>query len=133
MNVYIRNGLIVGVLGISTFFIIKLIRNKKLLREFGSMRNITNDNRGNDLGTDDAGSDYGIIAKQLFEYMDGVDWFNSNESKIMSTIQNLTCTERKAVKKEFELTYGKGETLDDWLKDDLGSNNLIKARNLMNC
>ena len=114
-------------------FIYKKIKEKELLRNFGKLSNITNDNKGNSLGNQQAGEDYGIYAKQLYEMMDGVDWFNSNESKIVDLISQMDCKTRKGTKETFNSTYGGGQTLDTWLSGDLGSSNLAQARNLMNC
>ncbi len=114
-------------------FIVKKIREKKALREFGSISNITNDNQGNSLGTQGAGADYGIYAKQLHELLDGVDWFNRNESKILDTLRQMDCKTRKEVEKAFNESYGEGETLDTWLAGDLSGSKLQDARNYLNC
>ncbi len=114
-------------------FIFKKVREKKLLQGFGKLSNITNDKKGNSLGSQQAGEDYGIYAKQLHEMMDGIDWFNSNESKIVDLISQMDCKTRKGVELAFNNTYGGGQTLDTLLAGELGSSNLAQARNLMNC
>jgi hypothetical protein len=114
-------------------FIYKKIKEKELLRSFGKLSNITNDRKGNSLGSQQAGVDYGIYAKQLYEMMDGVDWFNSNEPKIVDLISQMDCKTRKGVELAFNNTYGGGENLDTRLADELSSSNLAQARNLMNC
>ena len=114
-------------------FIFKKVREKKLLQGFGKLSNITNDKKGNSLGSQQAGEDYGIYAKQLYEMMDGVDWFNSNEPKIVDLISQMDCKTRKGVELAFNNIYGGGQNLDTRLADELSSSNLAQARNLMNC
>jgi hypothetical protein len=114
-------------------FVFKKVREKKLLRDFGKLSNITNDRKGNSLGSQQAGEDYGIYAKQLKEMMDGIDWLNKNEPKIVDLISQMDCKTRKGVELAFNNTYGDGQNLDYWLADDLGSSNLAQVRNLLNC
>lgn len=114
-------------------FIFKKVREKKLLQGFGKLSNITNDKKGNSLGSQQADVDYGIYAKQLYEMMKGIDWLNSNEPKIVDLISQMDCKTRKGVELAFNNTYGGGQTLDTWLADDLGSSNLAQVRNLLNC
>jgi len=128
----IRVAGLVGVFFLGRF-IVKKIKEKKALREFGGISNITNNNQGNQLGTQQAGADYGIYAKQLKELMDGVDWFNRNETKILDTLRNMDCATRKAVEQAFNESYGEGQTLDDWLAGDLSGGRLQEARNYMTC
>jgi|TARA_R110000744_G_scaffold61480_1_gene126971 hypothetical protein len=136
MNRYTRLALNIGGMVALFFagrFIYKKIKEKEILRNFGSLSNITNNNQGNSLGEQTADADYGILAKQLHELMDGFDYFNRNESKIVDLISQMDCKTRKAVETTFNNTYGNGLTLDTWLADDLGESNLAQARNLMNC
>ncbi len=136
MNRYTRLALNIGGLVAVFFagrFIYKKIKEKEILRNFGNLSNITNNELGNSIGQQTADVDYGIYAKQLHEMMDGVDWFNSNESKIVDLISQMDCKTRKGTRESFNNTYGGGQTLDTWLAGDLGSSNLAMARNLMNC
>jgi hypothetical protein len=114
-------------------FVFKKVREKKLLRDYGKLSNITNDRKGNSLGSQGADTDYGIYAKQLKELMKGIDWLNSNEPKIVDFISQMDCKTRKGVELAFNNTYGDGQNLDTWLADDLGSSNLAQVRNLLNC
>lgn len=114
-------------------FIFKKVQEKKLLRDFGKLSNITNDRKGNSLGSQGADTDYEIYAKQLKELMKGIDWLNSNEPKIVNLISQMDCKTRKGVELAFNNIYGDGQNLDTWLADDLGSSNLAQVRKLLNC
>ena len=128
----IRLGVLTGVVLLGRF-IYKKIKEKEALRGFGNLSNITNNNAGNQLGVNQAGQEYGILAKELYELMDGVDWFNMNEQKIIDRIASMDCFTRKQVEKSFNENYGGGENFDSWLADDLSGSKLIQARNLMAC
>jgi hypothetical protein len=136
MNNYTKVALTIGGL-VGVFFIgrfiYKKIKEKELLRSFGKLSNITRNNRGNKLGNEQAGEDYGIYAKQLHEMMDGIDWFNSNEPKIVDLISQMDCKTRKGVELAFNNTYGGGQNLDTLLEGELSESYLAQARNLMNC
>jgi hypothetical protein len=132
-KIYIQRGVIFAVLVIGGLFIRKKIKDAKLKKAFGDVGSLTNDDKGNTLGGETAGKDYGIVAKQLHEKMDGVDWFGSNEQKIIDILTQLTCEERESVKVAFETTYGDGNTLDTWFQGDLSGDKLQKARDLMTC
>ena len=136
MNNYTKVALTIGGL-VGVFFIgrfiYKKIKEKELLRSFGKLSNITRNNRGNKLGNEQAGVDYGIYAKQLYEMMDGIDWFNSNEPKIVDLISQIDCKTRKGVELAFNNTYGGGQNLDTLLEGELSESYLAQARNLMNC
>lgn len=114
-------------------FIFKKVQERKILREYGKLSNITRDRKGNSLGSQQPDADYEIYARQLKEMMKGIDWLNQNEPKIVDLISQMDCKTRKGVELAFNNTYGDGQTLDTWLADDLGSSNLEKVRNLLNC
>ena len=132
-KIYIQRGVIFAVLVVGVFFVIKKIKQAKLKKAFGDVGSLTNDSKGNTLGGATAGKDYGIIAKQLHEKMDGVDWFGTQEQKIIDILVLLTCEEREKVKIAFETTYGDGNTLDTWFQGDLSGDKLQIARDLMSC
>lgn len=115
-------------------FLIKQIKMRKALRDMGDLRNISDDSRGNQIGLNPATEgDYSQEASEMYQLLDGIDWFNRNEDDIIDKLYRMDCATRQGMAREFEIRYGDGETFDEWLADDLGSNNLETARLLMRC
>ena len=122
-------GIVIAV-GVIAFKIIRgQIAKKKLLREFGDIKTVTDPTRGNVGGfkipNQQAGFDPRHFAVQLKDAMDGA---GTDEQVIWNTLEPLSKTQRKAVATYFGTYLGEGDTLDEWFEGDLSGKDLQRAR-----
>jgi hypothetical protein len=128
------------------------IRKAKLLREFGDLDTIKNDNKGNVNDIEITGSEDVIqtnqentdvrpnfdpdsYAQDLYDsmYNGWSFWGYTDEDKLLGTLKKLSCGEIAIVKDYFYLKYGNGETLREWITGDLSGNDLEEALGYVDC
>lgn len=134
------------------YIVYKQIRKAKLLREFGDLDTIKNDNKGNLNEIEITGSEDVIqtsqpnsnvrpnfdpdpFAQDLYDSMYN-GWYifgYTDEDKLLGTLGKLTCEELAIVKDYFYIKYGNGETLREWITGDLSGNDLETALTYVDC
>ena len=117
------------------FLLYKFIRTKitkaKVLRDFGSLKTMTKDDRGNkggfSLSTEvtDVGFQPRSHAQRLFSAMKG---WGTDEEMIWTTLEPLTKEQRTQVRKYFNTYFGNMYSLDEWFAGDLSGKDLQRAR-----
>lgn len=132
---YAKLGAMIGVGFIVFQLIRKAIIKRKVLREFGDIRTITNNKRGNKGGftipqnvktqTFQSRS----YAQRLYDAMKGLA---TDEDLIWTTLEPLTTEQRNKVRNYFNTYFGNGESLDQWFADDLSGKDLQRARAYFN-
>lgn len=122
-----------GIIGVG--FLIKQIKMRKALREFGNLNTLTDNSKGNTLGTEQSNEkDYSREAKQVWDLLRTWDWgIQDEEDELIDLLSRMSCATRQGMRRDFERMYGKGKTLDQWFKSDMSSGNYDVARTLMNC
>ncbi len=116
-------------------FLIKQIKMRKALRDSGNLDRLSDDTKGNQQGLNPATArDYSQEASEMYGLLNKIDWFiQDKEEDVLDKLARMDCATRQGMAREFEIRYGKGETFDKWLADDLNDYNLETARILMRC
>lgn len=84
--------------------------------------------------SDEGGSDNFDPKRNAEIIHDALDWWtsDSDEEKIVEVLTFLNAKQRKATEDYFNGKWGKTDTMKDWMKDDLSTENWNKVKKLMN-
>ena len=143
---------IAGMIG-GLYVVYRGIRRAKLLREFGDIDVIKDDNKGNLSNPDITGSTDVIVggegadvrpnfdpepyAYDLYDSMKNTGWNKlwgyTDEELLEETLAKLTCAEMQIVKEYFMINYGDGETLREWVIGDTSGDLKDRLLEMIDC
>ena len=137
---YLQIGLFIGIVYVMYKVIKKEAAKQKILREMGNMNTITNNELGNSGGlivpNQCQSFNAAIPAEALRDAMEENAFLifgNTDEQKIFSTLEALTCEQRKCVRQYFNMHNGEGQTLFQWFDGDLSGSDLTRAKGYFDC
>jgi len=132
---WVTYGLLIGGAFLVYKIVKKQIQKRKVLRSFGSLETITNNQKGNKGGftlpknVEQTGFNARIHAQKLQDSMKGL---GTTESLIWTTLEPLTPEQREKVRIYFNTYFGDGYSLMEWFEGDLGDKDLQRARDYFN-